>query len=218
MINKKGDEGNLLKETLEIILFVVGTAILIFAIWKVWDFVANQERVNADKLVEDIVRRANDAKEEEIEGFTIKGLKGWYLIGWSKEEPIDKKPDKCFFKSCICICPFGKKTAKDACQDEGICKELNFDSSGVFTLSKIKGKENLVNDEEIIKQTIDPRYYIGGEFKVDSVNVANLIPCLGLYENNLFKLSIYKDKTNLAIINIETNDPAVLKFQQSCAK
>jgi len=216
MINKRGDEGNLLKETLEIILFVVGTAILIFAIWKVWDLVANQERVNADKLVDDIVRRANDAKEGEIEGFTIKGLKDWYLVGWSKNEI--GRLDKCFFKSCICICPFGKKTIKETCQDEGICKELNFDSSGVFTLSKIKEKENLINDEEIIKQTTDPKYFRGGEFKVDGVNVAALIPCLGLYENNLFKLSIYKDKTNLAVINVETNDPAVFKFQQSCAK
>src|SRR3989344_310822 len=125
MINKRGDEGNLLKETLEIILFVVGTAILIFAIWKVWDLVANQERVNADKLVDDIVRRANDAKEGEIEGFTIKGLKDWYLVGWSKEEPGDKKPDKCFLGSCICICKGNRKNPKENCE-EGICKELDF--------------------------------------------------------------------------------------------
>lgn len=215
MINRRGDEGNLLKETLEIILFVVGTAILIFAVWKVWDLVANQERVNADRLISDIVRRANDIEEKKVEGFTVSGLKNWYLVGWSKEDPANKKPDKCFLSSCICICKGDRQNTKKSCQ-EGICKELNFKKIKVYEFSNAKDFEMKVKEEDVIKDLNNEIYFEARPWSSASNNFILVSKCPPFNQNNLVKFNFYKNGDELNILKINTIDFSNLKFEAAC--
>ncbi len=155
-INKKAEEGDLLKETLGIILFVVGAAILVFAVWKIWDLAASQERKNAEKIVDDIARKAAEIEEGENIGFTVIGLPEWYLAGWSKNEPTDKKPTACFFSSCICICKvegiFG--ISERDCKSNGICRDIKFEE--VFVGGFVNYKNELLTIEKFFE---DPTLY-----------------------------------------------------------
>ena len=119
--NKKGD---LLQNVLSALVAVVGLALIFLAAWKLWSVYANQEERNAQKLIDNIVGKIDNLQEDQDAKIVLRGFgkDNWFLLSWSKNS--GGRPDKCYFKSCICICP-GRTS--DVCQTKGFCRLLDVD-------------------------------------------------------------------------------------------
>ncbi len=215
-LNRKAEEGDLLKETLGIILFVIGAGILIFAVWKVWDIAVNQERESAEELVDNIVKRTERINDREVGGFNIEGLEKWFLVGWSKNEA--GRTDKCFFNSCICICKGNKRDARKVCQDGGICKELEFEEVKLYDFNKAKDGVMKFKEEEVIKDLNNFDSYGIGQWSDKSYNFNLLSECAYFSGNNIFKFLVYKEDRKLAIFRIKDIDFSNLGFEAACEK
>ena len=127
MIKKK--RGILLNNALTTIIAVIGLVLIFFAAYKLYQTFVNQEAENAKNALNVIEAKINNLNDGETGKFLVQGTKGWFLVGWSKEEV--NRPDKCFFESCICVCKgnIGKNTEfidqqfKDLCQNNGFCRD-----------------------------------------------------------------------------------------------
>lgn len=66
-----------------------------------------------------------------VNSFALRGVEGWALTGWGKDDPLQKKgqgggkPEKCLDNSCLCACPNGDNIAA-SCQEKGICRIVNY--------------------------------------------------------------------------------------------
>ena len=121
MKNKKAQ--TLPENTLGIILAVIGIALIIFAVVKLYQFSSNQEKENAKKIIDLVEEKINAMKDGEEISFPFQGQKTWLLTGWSKDDR--NRPDKCSFNSCICICPTDTINTASTCQKSGICREID---------------------------------------------------------------------------------------------
>lgn len=132
IINKKGD---LLNNILTTVIAVVGLVIIIYATYRLYSVYANQEETKAKNDANIIEARINLINNGESGKVVITGVEGWSLIGWSKNDA--NRPDKCSFKSCLCVCkytvgktpvsPEDKISAVETCQKSGICRFFDFD-------------------------------------------------------------------------------------------
>lgn len=158
IINKKGD---LLNNILTTVIAVVGLMIIIYGSYRLYSVYANQDVENAKTIANVVEARINSLETAKAFGdkipasIVVKGIPGWFITGWGKNDV--GRPDKCSFKTCICICPgkpitsgaIGTKAydfldksvdSVKACQDEGICRF--FEEEGIL----IRGKD-IYNDE-----------------------------------------------------------------------
>ncbi|MDO8508888.1 MAG: hypothetical protein Q7S27_04355 [Nanoarchaeota archaeon] len=145
MKSKKGEmTANEIASTILAVVILLGLTVVLVMLYKSYN---EGERTSADKLLNIIVERVEDAEEGEVEGFTIRGLKDWYLVGWNKKDGADIKPDKCFLESCICICkdlPVSgnlKEQNAKVCNDNGICKNLKEDEVIINNIEKYTNTE-----------------------------------------------------------------------------
>ena len=139
----RGKKGDLKDEVPMIIIAVIGIALLIFGVIRLYDFVKNQDTENAKKTInyveEQIKALSANGQVSEITFSGFKSSSNWAIIGWSKTNPY--RPEKCLMNSCICICP-DLRRAGDAlpfkvpesnevlCQKNGFCRE--FEQERVF--------------------------------------------------------------------------------------
>jgi len=130
-MEKKGDI--VLKNVLGMVIAVIGIGMLILGIVNVYKAISNQEIKSAESRIEVLVSQIDNLNEGQQGTFSITGYrnsKEWFLLGWSNL--ASGKPDKCFDKSCICLC---KGTTGDICQvsGEGVCRTLDEEEVDVFT-------------------------------------------------------------------------------------
>ena len=123
MINKKAD---LLNNVLTSVIAVIGLALILFAAWKLYSTYVNQEDKNAQHLIDSIVGKIDTLEDGQnntfvFAGFTSSKSDGWIIQSWSTTAP---RPDKCYFKNCICICPNGggPDIILANCQEKGFCR------------------------------------------------------------------------------------------------
>ena len=111
---------------LGILIFLIGAYIAFEKISQ------NQEKENAQKFAQTIKEKIDSLQEEQIANFTLLGFKqqenNWYVLGWGENAP--GRPDKCFFKSCVCVCP---DTKSEICQSDGYCREVEKKSIWIST-------------------------------------------------------------------------------------
>lgn len=127
-LNKKGEEEEgLTANTLGTVLGVTATLIIIFfiylAITRIW---SDPGLEAAQEIADRIQQKINIMEANQRTTMTIQGsekLDGWVIEAWSKES--QERPDKCFLSSCVCLC---KGQGKEACQNKGICREIETDS------------------------------------------------------------------------------------------
>jgi len=132
MMNKRG--GDLLKNTLSIIIAVIGLGIFIFGVVRLYEVNKNQDRENAKRILDSILAKSDALQEGQEATFPVQWLRKWRLIGYGLGD--NPKPSKCFFKSCLCMCPVSttklnlvnsdsRKEQADRCQKEGVCRSLD---------------------------------------------------------------------------------------------
>ncbi len=115
----------LLQNFLEILLFVIGTGMLVLLVWYLLQATIFQEKHNAQQALATIDEHAKKLTAGQEAKVTIKGpCKGatcnWYLDVYSKADV--QKPDRCFLDSCICVCQGDPNAAGNTCQTNGYCK------------------------------------------------------------------------------------------------
>lgn len=156
MINKK--RGILLGNVTNIIIAVLGLMVFGFFVMKIYTLYTNQESQNAKTLVNVLEEKINLLEPGEQSSFISQGFQQkeyqWVLASWSKAHgESEGKPEKCFGKSCLCICPAqkdsinfdivnlgdglasiqiikdtaSKLTLGERCQKVGICRDFDAD-------------------------------------------------------------------------------------------
>ena len=216
-MNKMNRRGDLLNEILGVLLFLAGAAILVFVIVKVYNIIVNQETEDAKRLIDEVRERSEAIKENEAGKFVVKGLKGWFLTGWGRDDLT--RPDKCFFKSCICICK-GKGNAKDICQENGICRDVTFGNVLVADFAKLNIEGVVMNfkAEDVIKEKDKSVYFNVGRWSSDG-RVFNLLSeCAEFEKNELVEFLIYKDENDLNLFKIKPWDGVIEGISVNCKR
>ena len=186
---KKNKRGIMLDNVLSLILFAICFALIIAGVFIVTKiYVANEEE-NAKNFINILEAKINNLKDGEIGRFTMTGVEGWFLTGWGSADL--NRPDKCFFKSCICVCKGGKRDISSKninseksrlCQDTSFsdnCRQVNQEKVDVFgELVFYEGGPSAI--------AIDQGYLIAQEFIV--------LP------KNLFEIEVNKTKMGELII------------------
>lgn len=176
MRNKKGD---LLNNVLGLIIAAIGIGLLIFGAVKLYGATESQEEEGAKNILTVISEKINNLKDGETGKYPVQGIEEWFLTGWNASDLT--RPDKCFFKSCICVCKklsvsyyaSDKVKLKEDCQKNGFCKEID--------------KEDIrINGGGV---------YIVGEDR-DKISYRDFI----LFQKNLIELEIRKEKESLYIL------------------
>ena len=119
----KSKEAQLTPEVLKSVLAVIGIVILIFFAIKLYGLFVNQDTKNAKAFIEGLSSKIGNLNDGQNNTFALQGVAGWVLVGWGKEIPLDKKPEKCFDKNCLCLCKDGADNI--VCQQNGYCREID---------------------------------------------------------------------------------------------
>ena len=217
MRNKKAD---LLNNVLTTIIAVVGLAIIFFAAWKLYSVYINQDETNAKNTINTIEGKINLLEDGQFGKIVVKQIPGWFIIGWGKNAPADTKPDICYFKSCLCICKSPGSTlspdhAKD-CTTKGFCRLFEEDVAAAYSYTNYEIDPFTSSQEDIIKFIKNPANY-EKEFRDKTTVIVDgqrfekysgwtyyysLISFPPTGASNLIELNIYKDKENVAILEI----------------
>ena len=129
MKNKKGD---LMNTVLGIIIAVVGLSLLAYAGFRLYNTTVNQDSEIAKKTIDSFEAKMNALKVGDNSSFSTKGVEGWNLVAWSKD--TSDRPQKCFFNSCICICPEANTTS---CQISGFCRLFDYNTIEILPRAQI---------------------------------------------------------------------------------
>ena len=103
--NKKGEE---ISRVGGIIIGILCLLLIIAAVVIIYKAVSNNENDAAKTTLDSVVGKMNALGVGQDNTFLVQGFKTnhiWIIASWSKSDSADLKPDQCFFKSCLCICP-----------------------------------------------------------------------------------------------------------------
>ncbi len=186
---KFSKRGQLEKGFVEILVAVIIIAIVFtgagYLIYKYFQLSKVQNDEEARGLLKVLEAKMSALKEGEKSDFLMRGpCEGnkpteecnWYLTGWGKED--SNRPQKCFFKSCVCVCRSGvdsislkdKDVAlRDACQGKeehlGFCTFVDVKNVKVSSVQKQPQKqgegsviEGVVNAPMIEQPAIDKSF------------------------------------------------------------
>jgi hypothetical protein len=96
-------KGNLLpEESVGVVIAVLCIVFLLIGGLEVYGYVKNQDTENAKTAINYFDDQIKALEIGNTGRFTIKAIPGWFIIGWSKDNPY--RPDKCSLGSCLCIC------------------------------------------------------------------------------------------------------------------
>ncbi len=116
-------------EFLGFIIAVIGVVLLGFFGAKLYNFFVDADMKNAQAFVDDLSAKIETLSDGQSNTFLLRGVKNWVLVAWNKEVPIakegevigkDRKPQKCFEKSCLCLC----EGSDSKCQTQGYCRAI----------------------------------------------------------------------------------------------
>lgn len=210
ILNKKGD---LKENALSLIIAALGIALLVFAVWKLYDYVAGQDERNAQKTANSIEDQIKALSEGQFGKITLKKIPGWFLTGWGINDK--NRPEKCAFKSCICICKGPLTLFSDMprlCTENGFCRFFEQQSAGAFEVTNTMNRDGtesytyFSSEQDMLEFLKDPAKY---QTKFGSLWQSSLMPSysseigVGTWkESNLEELIIYSDKERVAVIKI----------------
>lgn len=143
-------------EMLGFIIAVIGIVLLGFFGVKLYGFFVDADMKNAQAFIDDFVGKIKTLNDGESNSFALRGVEGWILVAWNKENPIalegevigkDSKPQKCFDKdNCLCIC----ENSIENCQDVGYCRAVD---GAIKIISKLEYTAG--NDEGVYTARIN---------------------------------------------------------------
>ncbi len=181
MRNKKGD---LVKNTLSIVIAVIGLTIFIFGVSRLYEANKNNERAQMKKVLDNILEKAEALKEGESVTFPLQGFSkegGKYLVGWGSDSEDYLKPEKCFLESCLCVCP---EAFPESCQKKGICTSLGNKNVNVFSnynrvvfegaFDDVEYQEAIISCIKLNSPLVDVKIsFAGNEFSISAENPIN---------------------------------------------
>ena len=140
-INRKGAEEQ--DSFISLILAVIAIGILVFGIVKIYYGNVQIEEKNAKEIANIIEARINALESEQEGQFLVRSpcsadntkKCGWFVAGWGRND-IDK-PDKCFIKSCVCVCKGSKNNLQSTCQNSGLCRDVDVKEIEVININTI---------------------------------------------------------------------------------
>jgi hypothetical protein len=156
-MNRRGED---LKENVPgIIIAVLGLVIIVAAVWISISAYKSQDERKAQNLVNNLEGKLNVLPEGQISKFAVVGVQGWFIAGWSSDDP--NRPQKCALESCICVCKedFGASGIKltdllgyrpAMCQSKGFCRF--FKDSNVNVNIFVHSQDN--NDVQYLDKSI----------------------------------------------------------------
>ena len=118
-------KGIVAKNIVEIIIAILCVLLVLGVVQKVF---GNQEKKSIENLLDEIVGIAKNLKDGQEYKHTIPGLGKGYLMGFDSDDK--ETPEKCFFESCICVCP---EANSKSCQTEGICKPIDVENIDIIS-------------------------------------------------------------------------------------
>lgn len=128
-----------LEEVLGTLLVVIAAVFIGIFAKNLYESYSQQNENNAQAFINSLSAKIENLEDGQDNTFALVGINGWVLVGWNKDVPIakgneiigkDRKPQKCFDKSCLCLC----ETNIANCQQVGYCR--NFDRN-IQTESKL---------------------------------------------------------------------------------
>lgn len=135
-MNRKGAEaiGEFTLTVGKIFLAVFIIVAIVASFYKIANYYSTSvDEKNAKSLIESITGKINNLEVGEENTFLFQGIEGWYLVGWSKDD--SDGPDKCFFSSCLCVCP---NPDAESCQNSGICNSIDQEKVEVDSFTTLK--------------------------------------------------------------------------------
>ncbi len=120
LIKKKG--AWTVEEFGKIVIAIIGILLMIPLIILLVNIFSDDEEANAQNFIKSLDGKIENLKVGETGKFPMQGLDDWVLTGWSDKD--EGKPDKCFFNSCICVCPVegDGEGLSGKCQEGGFCR------------------------------------------------------------------------------------------------
>jgi len=113
------------KEVLELIIAAAGIFLIALLFFQLLAPSFDKELESAKSIMKNILEKANELKEGEIDNYPVMDMGGWSLIYFDKS--LMTIPKTCSFrKDCLCICEFNAKIDPSesitACNKKGICE------------------------------------------------------------------------------------------------
>ncbi len=161
-------KGQLKENTLEALVAAIAIVVIVagagYFVYKYFQLSAQQNEDSARGLLNILDAKIKVTKDGQQGTFLVKGpcesneLNGnckWFLTGWGKND--DNRPQRCFFKSCVCVCNIAKSAIamsdkdnalRDSCQDgrTGFCASVDAKDVKVFSVQKSGGE--ILGDKE----------------------------------------------------------------------
>ncbi len=169
MKNKKGD---LLNNVLTTIIAVLGIALLIYGAWKLYSVYLNTDELNAKAAINTVDGKFGLIAEGQNAKVVMKGVAGWSMYAWPKTDR--NRPEKCYLKSCICICPNPNtqlpEKIVESCQKEGLCRFYDTDGAEVFDLVAIMLKQGDSIPQNILDSFLKTQRNENGGYSPEKYN------------------------------------------------
>ena len=196
-------KGELRDHVLSIIIGVISLSLLLLAAWYLMQAYTMSEYDRAVNALDTIKLKLRAVDDGESTRFPLQGPRGWYLQGWSVTEA--GRPERCYFKSCICICKEAGTKGAESCQDtkSGTC--INVEEKELFVGS------------EIYRLTLGSA--VGGGVNMPSAaskksETRERCPRI-LFGSALIEVILIKGKNNVDLI--QTSDEAI-DFERECLR
>jgi len=158
MILRRNKKADLLENALTLIIAVVGLAIIFYAGWQLYSVYVNQDETNAKTAINTIEGRINLLEDGQLGKVVVKQISGWFIAGWGKNDA--GRPDKCYFKSCLCICKDSVSSNIEDCQTNGFCRLFDVEdvnvNANVMQVEVIAAGESAIATESCGSQDLIP--------------------------------------------------------------
>lgn len=214
-MNKKGD---LFENVGETLIAVIGLVIIfVFVGWAIWSVYINQAERNAQKTIDSLEGRVRLLEEGQFGKAVIRKIPGWFIAGWRVSET--SRPDKCSFKSCICICEgdnvnlyTAKEKLAEMCTTNGFCRFFEQRNASAFTIYSYSLNPFFNNQQDISNFLKDPSGYNGAFWqKFTLKSEQGEYRSTTYYDFILFsegaqleELEVYSDKEKVALLKINS--------------
>jgi hypothetical protein len=144
-------KGILEQETPKVIIAVLVLLLFIFLGYGMINLFGGTSDIQAKELADSLESKI-DALDEGISYLNFIGKEDWVLTGWGRSD--EARPSKCYFYSCLCVCPKTKEEISESCQMNGICRRFNTPNIMIgsdYSDGKIKlNSQNLFDNANLI--------------------------------------------------------------------
>lgn len=109
--------------------------LLLLAAWYLMQAYTMSEYNKAVSALDTIELKLKAVEEGKTTRFPLQGPRGAYLQGWPVTEA--GRPERCYFKSCICICKEAGTKGTESCQDTESAACISVEEKELFVGSEI---------------------------------------------------------------------------------